>query len=156
MKTQSMPQELRRFLPSILVASFVLNWLWEMAQMPAYREMASRSWRETANLCMRATIGDVAITLLIYATGALAARTLNWGLRAAWNVYSAAALFGAMHGFWIERAAIASGGWTYMQTMPVVPMLKVGLWPLLQLTVLTPLAFWLANRCSLAPRTHGT
>ena len=105
---------------------------------------------------MRATLGDVAITLLIYAIGALAARTLRWGLRAAWNVYSAVALLGAMHAFWIERAAIASGRWTYTQTMPVIPLLKVGLWPLLQLTVLTPLTFWLANRCSLAPRTHAT
>lgn len=105
---------------------------------------------------MRATLGDVAITLLIYAIGALAARTLSWGLRAAWNVYSAVALLGAMHAFWIERAAIASGRWTYTQTMPVIPLLKVGLWPLLQLTVLTPLTFWLANRCSLAPRTHAT
>jgi hypothetical protein len=156
MKTESTPQELRRFLTSMLVVSFVLNSLWEMAQMPAYREIALRPWRATASLCTRATIGDVAITLLIYATGALAARTLSWGLRPAWNVYSAAALLGAMHGFWIERAAIASGGWAYSQTMPVVPMLKVGLWPLLQLTVLTPLAFWLANRCWLAPRTHGT
>jgi len=156
MKRQSLPQELRRFLTSMLVSSFVLNWLWEMVQMPAYREVASRPWRETASLCTRASIGDVGITLLIYAIGALATRTLSWGLRPAWNVYSAAALLGAMHGFWIERAAIASGGWTYTQTMPVVPILKVGLWPLLQLTVLTPLAFWLANRRWLAPRTNGT
>lgn len=51
MKRQSVPQELRRFLISILVASFVLNWLWEMAQMPAYREIALRPWRATASLC---------------------------------------------------------------------------------------------------------
>src|SRR6266481_3911592 len=112
MKKQSTPQELRRFLTSILVASFVLNWLWEMLQMPAYREMALRSWRETATLCTRATLGDVAITLLIYATGALAAHTLSWGLRAAWNVYLAVALLGAMYAFWIERAAMASVQWT--------------------------------------------
>jgi hypothetical protein len=156
MKIQSTRKELRRFLTGILVTSFVLNLLWEMAQMPAYREMASLTWRETATLCTRATFGDVAITVLIYATGALAARTLSWGVRPAWNVYAAGALLGALHAFWIERAGVASGQWTYTQTMPVVPMVKVGLWPLLQLTVLTPLSIWIANRCAIAARPHGT
>ena len=156
MNASSIPQRVRRFLATVPVAAFVLNWLWEMAQMTAYREMAIRPWRDTASLCTRAALGDVAITLLIYATGALAARTLIWGFPAAWNVYSTVALLGALHAFWIERAAIASGRWTYTQMMPVVPILNVGLWPLLQLTVLTPLTLWLANRCSLAPRTHGT
>jgi len=127
-----------------------------MAQMRAYWDMALRPWRETASLCTRATLGDVAITLLIYATGALAAGTLSWGLRAAWNVYAAVALLGAMHDFWIERAAIASGRWMYILTMPVVAILKVDLWPLLQLTLLNPVTVWLSNRLSLAGQNHVT
>ncbi|SRR5258706_5829604 len=154
MRVEPKPEGLVRFLVGIFAFAFVLNWFWEMAQMTAYREMASRPWGETSGLCARATLGDVAITLLIYSTGALAAGALRWGLQSRWNVYSAAALLGAMHAFWIERAGIGFGRWAYMQTMPMVPMLKIGLWPFLQLTLLTPLTFWLSGRCAVAGRTH--
>ncbi len=156
LKASSKRGALPRFLTLFLIVSFILNWCWEMAQMPGYREMASRSWRETVTLCTRAALGDLAITLLIYAIGALAARSLSWGLRATWNVYLVVALLGAMQALWIERAAIASGRWTYTQSMPLLPVLEVGLWPLLQLSLLTPLTFWMANRCLLVTRTHAT
>ena len=154
-KTRS-NEQLTRFLVSTLVVSFLLNWIWEMAQMSAFKEMTSRSWSETAALCARATIADVGVFVWIYAIGALATRNARWGLRPRWNVYATVALLGVMHAFWIERAAIASGRWTYSDKMPVVPLLNVGLWPLLQLMVLTPLALWVSNRFSVAIRNHET
>lgn len=149
-------QELSRFFISVAVVSLLLHSIWEISQMAAYKDLTGRPFLEAATRCVPAIFGDVGITIWIYALGALAAHKLSWALRPRWNVYATAGVLGATHAFWIERAAIGSGRWTYTQTMPVVPMLNVGLWPLLQLTVLTPLTIWLANRCSLAPRTHGT
>jgi hypothetical protein len=134
----------------LVVAAFGLNWLWEMVQMPVYAEMAGRSWWETAPRCTLASLGDVAMTLGIYAIGALAAGRWRWGMDCRWNVYTAAALLGAVFAMSVEWKSLAAGDWSYTERMPVVPMLGVGLWPLLQLVLLVPASLaitaWWATR----------
>jgi len=127
-----------RFLAALLVAAFVLNWPWEMAQMSLFVEMAGRSWWETAVPCARASLGDGAMTLAVWGLGALAAGRWRWGLAGSWNVYAVAALLGAVFAAAFEWQARASGRWSYGERMPVVPVLGVGLWPFLQLVVLVP------------------
>ena len=138
----------------MVFVSFALNWIWEMLQMPSYKEMAGRPLQVMAARCSFASLGDVAIIFSIYAVGALAAARLGWGLRARWNVYSTIALLGAMNAFWIERAAITSGRWTYNDTMPVIPLLNVGLWPVLQLAALAPFVVWLSSGFASYKREH--
>ena len=148
-------RELTRFFTSIAAASFVLHSVWEMAQMPAYKDLAGRPFLETAARCTPATLGDVVLTFWIYAIGVLAAKTPSWGLRPRWNVYLTLALLGAVHAIWIEQAALASGRWSYSNAMPIVPRLDVGVWPLLQLTLLTPLTIALSSRFALrTPAAH--
>jgi len=77
----------RRFFATTVLASFVLNEIWEMAQMSAYVETSGHSWMSTLGLCTRAAMGDVAIILGSYAAGALAAGEPGWGLRGHWNIY---------------------------------------------------------------------
>jgi len=133
-------------LAALLVAAFSLNWPWEMVQMPAYVEMSGQPWREVVPACTLAAVGDAGITLAIYAVGALAAGSLGWGLERRWNAYAAAALLGAAAATAIEWRALAFGRWSYADQMPVVPELGVGLWPLVQLTLLVPAALWIAAR----------
>ena len=123
--------------------------------MRGYRQMVERSVLETAGPCALAASGDAVLTFWIYAVGALAAYSLSWGVRARWNVFVAVALLGAMHAFWIEQAAVASGRWTYTNTMPIIPRLGVGLWPFLQLPVLIPLTVAVASRYALAKRVFA-
>src|SRR5713226_9123430 len=85
------------YFAALFVAAFGLNWLWEMAQMPAYAEMAGRSWRETLPRCTVATLGDVVITFAVYGVGSLAAGQVRWGVTGKWNVYATAALLGAVN-----------------------------------------------------------
>ena len=153
---KSTRQELTRFFICLALISFSLHAVWEMAQMPAYKEMVGRPVLQTAVRCTPATLGDVVITFWIYAIGALAARDLSWGVQPGWNVYLVAALLGAMHAVWIEKAAIASGRWSYTETMPTIPLLGVGLWPFLQLVLLTPLTLWLSSRYALRKSNRGT
>jgi hypothetical protein len=40
----------------------------------------------------------------------------------------------------VEWAALAAGRWSYSERMIVVPVLGVGLWPLLQMALLAPAA----------------
>ena len=134
------------FFGALALVAFVVNWFWEMAQMRAYTEMASAAWTVTLIPCTWATLGDVVFTFIIYGIGALAAGQISWGMTQRWHVLASAAIMGGMIATAIEWRAQISGRWSYTEAMPVVPMLGVGLWPLLQLTITVPAAFWLAAR----------
>jgi len=138
-------RQLGRFFATPVSVSFVLNEIWEMAQMSAYVETAGQSWTSTLGLCTRAAVGDVGIILGIYAAGSLAAGDLDWGLRARWNGYATAAVLGLAYAALVERAALAAGRWSYTERMPVVSVLGAGVWPLLQMTLLPPLTFLFAH-----------
>lgn len=128
------------FLAALIFSAFALNWLWEMLQMSAFIEMEGRSWAETALPCARAAVGDVAMTLCIYGLGALAARNWHWGLEGRWNVYLTGALLGGVFAAAYEWYSLASDRWSYNERMSIVPVLNVGLWPLLQLMLLVPVS----------------
>lgn len=126
-------------------ASFVLNEIWEMVQMSAYVDTAGYPWKSTLGRCTRAALGDVGIILGIYLTGALVAGGLRWGLRGRSSIFATTAVVGLAYAVLVENLGIAHGRWTYTERMPLVPVLGVGLWPLLQMTLLPPLVFVLAN-----------
>jgi len=90
-------------------------------------------------------VGDVGITLAVYGIGALAAGQLGWGMTGKWNVYATAAVLGGVSAAAFEWFSLATGRWSYTHRMPVVPVLGVGLWPVLQLTLLVPAALWIAR-----------
>lgn len=136
---------LGRFIATTVLVSFVLNEIWEMAQMSAYVETAGFSWTSTLGFCTRAAVGDVGIILGIYAAGALAAGDPSWGLRGRWNIYATTAVMGLAYATLVEHAALADGRWSYTERMPMVYALDAGLWPLLQMTLLPPLTFWFAR-----------
>lgn len=136
------------FLGLTILIGFGLNVLWEMGQMGAYVQTAGQPWSETLALCTRAALGDMVILLGIYAGTALAAADPLWGLRGTWNQYAIAMVLGVGTAALIEHAAIADGRWTYNSTMPLVPFLEAGLWPLLQMTILPPLTILTAARLS--------
>ncbi len=148
-------RRLGRFFATMVLASFVLNGIWEMAQMSAYVETAGRAWTSTLGLCTRAAVGDVGIILGIFAAGALAAGDLGWGLRDRWNIYATAAVLGLAYATLVEHAALAAGRWSYTERMPVVSVLGAGLWPLLQMTLLPPLTFWIAQSWAGRSATKG-
>jgi hypothetical protein len=130
---------LKRYLAALFVSAFGLNWLWEMAQMSAYVEMAGRPRGETLLTCTAAAFGDALVTLAVYAAGALVTRNSRWALKGGWKVYLSAALVGALCAVVIEWVALSTARWSYTGGMPKV--LGAGLLPLLQLALLVPAAF---------------
>lgn len=145
-----------RFTAIAVSASFLLNAMWEMAQMSAYVETARQSWSSTLGLCTRAAVGDVVMSLGIYAGGALAAGDPGWGLRGRWNIYATAAVLGLALAALVEHAALAAGRWSYSGRMPLVSVLGAGLWPLLQMTLLPSLSLLLARWCAGPSATRGS
>jgi hypothetical protein len=125
------------FFAALGVAAFALNWLWEIVQMPAY-ELPARPSISTALANVVPSLGDVAITFAVYGVCAFVAG--QWRLAGRWNEYAAAAFLGGACAVAYEWRALASEWWSYSDRMPIVPLLGVGLWPLLQLTLLVPVA----------------
>ena len=58
---KSTRQEPTRFFIGMALVSFLLHAVWEMAQMPAYKDPAGRSLLEMAARCRPTTLGDAAI-----------------------------------------------------------------------------------------------
>ncbi|MBA4183332.1 MAG: hypothetical protein H0X49_04885 [Acidobacteria bacterium] len=131
----------RSFYVYLAVISFALNWIWEIAQMSAYRT-AEKSWGEELFFCTLATVIDVLAVLAIYGA------TVFFINRRNWKFYLTAALLGAVCAVLFEKIAFAFGWWRYDEGMIVVPILGTGLLPFVQLTTLAPVSIWLAAKAS--------
>src|SRR6266851_8302286 len=98
---------------ALLIVSFGLNWIWEMAQMPAFIETAGRSWRQTALQCGVFSLGDAALILIIYEIAVVAARRIT-KIKGA-KFYLSVSSLGAVAAVFIELVANAMGSWTYSE-----------------------------------------
>ncbi len=121
------------------VISFVSNWAWEMAQMRAYATLADQPWSSTILPCTVAAVGDSGVTLAIAAVAVVLTKLLRL------PVVLLCASLSALVAVLIEKVQLARGAWSYSEDMPIVPLIGVGLLPLLQLTLLVPASIILAQ-----------
>ena len=135
-------------LPEIFVVlfAFLLNFVWEMWQVPFFREIGDGTHLQGVIACTQATLGDTAIVLFAFWGVALFSRSRFWLLApgpAQIAVFLAVGL-----GVTIVFEALAIGPlerWRYNGAMPTLPWLGTGLLPMLQWLALPPLVLWLAR-----------
>jgi hypothetical protein len=127
-----------RFTSKLAVIAFLLHVVWENAQAPLYA--GYRSFSQHFSLCLIGTLGDVAITLAVLAFMLLIKKELTRPAD-----FLALAILGLMIAVLIEQHALLVGKWSYAFVMPLLPVVKVGLAPILQMTLLLPLSFYLAR-----------
>lgn len=119
---------------------------WETAHVPLYTVWREGTAQEIAFAVVHCTAGDLAI-----AGSSLLAALLVVG-RSAWpqhgfaRVASAAIVLGVLYTAYSERVNLARGAWAYADAMPVVPLLGVGLSPLVQWLVVPGLGFAVVRR----------
>lgn len=132
---------------NVLVFSLLLNFPWELMQVPLFLGMRESTHGVAIKACTFATLGDGVITLLAYWGGSLLVQDRRWIARPRWVPILAMIGIGVAITVLLERWAIVSDwGWRYAETMPVVPMLGVGLTPMLQWVILPPLLVWFVKR----------
>ncbi|HLG54253.1 MAG TPA: hypothetical protein VI485_02915 [Vicinamibacterales bacterium] len=131
----------RRPTIAFVTIALVLHWTWETAHAVAYvntdAPLVERFWH-----CLPMAIVDTAWSGAVVLAGYAASIAL--GLRPAMWIISATA--GAVSAVIVERVAVETGRWTYNDLMPILPVVNVGLWPILQMSLLPPLAFYSATR----------
>ena len=132
---------------NILFFAFLLHFMWEMLQVPLYAELSGATHWDGIRTCLRATVGDAAIALIAFWCAALAGQSrqwFRWRNRTAYIVYVGVRLLATIV---LERLATGPAQrWVYAPAMPIVPLLGVGLSPIMQWLVLPPLVLWITRR----------
>ena len=136
---------------ALALFTFLVNFIWEMVQVPFYLGHASGSYFRMVEGCAQATLGDVGIALAAYAVVALA-RGRRWlASPRAGSIVAFIALGMAVTAI-IERVSVdVFARWSYAAFMPTIA--GVGVVPLLQWLTLPPLVLWLARRHLAGPLT---
>ena len=125
--------------------AFGLHFVWESAQCPLFFVHGSYDASRTGML--RATLGDVGLTWLIYIVPAGISGRWRWTAgRWGWPKVLALIVIATALSIAIEARALANGSWRYKELTPLVPGTRVSVLPVLQLLLLTPLVFAGADR----------
>lgn len=135
---------------NVFVFAFLLNYPWELMQVPLYKGMPEASHWDAIKVCTRATLGDGIIMLLAFWGASLLPRDRWWVARPSWAPVLTMIVIGLAITVLLERLAIVSEspnwGWRYAEAMPMVPALGIGLTPFLQWVILPILLVWFVKR----------
>lgn len=124
----------------LLIISFSLHLIWENLHVPLYT--IYENFSQSFWLCFQSTIGDVWITFLFAIFWLLVKKDFPNSK----EDYFFLALFGLFIAIMIEQRALLEHKWAYTSMMPIIPFFPSGLSPILQMTALLPLSFYLANK----------
>ena len=132
---------------NVAIFSFLLNFVWEMWQIPFFAATPSDLHWVGVVACTQATFGDAAISLVAFWCVAALARSRWWILDASPSQVAAFVAVGVVITIILE--ALATGPlerWSYAPLMPTLPVLGTGVIPLLQWMLLPPLTIWFVRR----------
>lgn len=132
---------LRRYLLVIALGNLV----WEFAHMPLYTLWETGTAAEIAFAAVHCTIGDVLIAVSALVAALCLFGSERWPEQGARPVALVSIAFGIAYTAFSEWLNVeVRGTWAYRDLMPVIPILGVGVSPMLQWVVLPGLALWLA------------
>lgn len=136
-------------LPELPLAGFgfLTHFVWEMIQVPWFVGMAEASHGSVVWLCIRATGGDVLILLSSFWLASLIVGNRRWLLKGKPKpavILVATGLVVTIGLEWLATGPLER--WVYADAMPIIPLVNVGLAPLLQWALLPPLIMWLSRR----------
>lgn len=125
----------------ILFLGFILNLTWEVGHSLLY------AWNPVISdyipHILFMSLKDAIVVLCIYWLVALALQKTDWIFDADIKDYLFAAFLGLMYAFGIEFHALQTGRWQYNELMPMLPIVNIGITPLLQMTILPSAIFYI-------------
>ena len=132
----------KRFSCLIIAFSFLLNFFWEMLQMPLYEGMKLNM--QTTMLCSLASVADAIMVLLLYYAFAVIYKDPFWVHDLTLQRILILVGVGATGAILVEIFHLSADSWKYSRIMPIIPILNVGISPVLQFMILPILSCWLA------------
>ena len=119
-----------------------MNLIWELVQMPLYKD-ALYDVQHIA-FCALASIADALMVLLLYLAVALIFRNPLWIRYLKWQQIGIVILIGGIGAVLAEMRHLSLGSWAYADSMPIIPIVSVGISPFLQFMVLPLLIYFLS------------
>ena len=132
----------KKLVLTITVIALLLNLIWELVQMPLYKG-SSYSIKQTA-FCTLASVADALMVLLLYFSVALIFRNPLLIQHLKWQI-AIVILIGGTGAVLAEMRHLSEGSWVYADLMPIIPIVNVGISPVLQFMVLPLLIYFLSN-----------
>lgn len=133
------------FVITITILAFLLNFLWELIQIPLYRNSSYDI--DHILFCALASIADTIMVLLIYLGLAAIFKDLFWVNHLRLIQIVIVVLVGGTGAVLSERRHLSLGSWGYDKSMPLIPVVNVGISPVLQFMILPLVAYFLSFYC---------
>lgn len=131
---------------SLILFAFLLNFVWEFWQVPFFAGIQDAPHWQAIKVCTRATFGDVAIIMAAYWAAAAFAKNRLWLMRPSKFNLAIFLSLGVVITIFIEHYSITTGRWEYADIMPIIPIIGVGVSPLLQWIIVPLLTLNLSRR----------
>ena len=138
-----------RLIFRLYTISWLLNTLWEVLQSPLFRVHGNSNH---LLFCLLAAIADAIMTVLLYFSFAQFYKNLFWFKKPGYYRLFLLALTGGLGALLSEFIHISLKQWSYQQSMPLIPLLNVGLVPVLQFMLLPGLTYYFALKNSQDPQ----
>jgi hypothetical protein len=140
-----------RFVPArtlgrLLAVTLPLYFAWEMWQAPFFTGMPAH-WVAATAICALATLGDGVLVALVATAGAVLYRDGRWFVPPSGSPYAVVVAIGLVLQIAVEWVMVHGlDRWGYAPSQPVLPVVRVGILPVLQPVVLLPTVFWLTAK----------
>ena len=148
-------KDLLKIAAIIFLTGFGLNLVWEVMQTLWFFDFPGGNPKLFILIHLQATSADAGLTLLIYALVMALTRKLKWLYHLTLFRIIITMFTGFIIAVIIEINALETGRWSYGHLMPIIPYLKVGLMPVVQMTILPLAAFIISRRLLAGPKGHS-
>ena len=131
---------------TIAALAFLFNLIWELIQIPLYKN-GSYSLEHIA-FCALASIADAILVMLLFFGSAVIFKNLFWIQDKKWQQIIIVILIGGIGTVLGEMRHLSIGSWAYADVMPIIPIVNVGLSPILQFMILPIVVYIISFRIS--------
>ncbi len=137
---------LKNPIPNFIFFSYVLNATWEWTQSPFFID-ATADLNTIIWYRIHCTLGDTLILMIGFAFISAYRRGLRWAYLPKAKDYLVLVLFGVLYTFLSEYLNVyMRHTWAYSRYMPLLPLIPVGIIPLLQWIILPPVIVFITMR----------
>lgn len=134
----------RQYIIIVATVGFLLNLIWELAHGPLYKGFKYDF--SHISLCTLASITDMLTLLLLFFVFSLVLKNVYWIEQLSFSNSLLLMLVGGLSAALVEIWHINRGDWLYAESMPLIPIVKAGVSPVLQFTILPIIIFILSKK----------
>ena len=137
-------QTFKKFIFIMIVFAFLVNFAWELVQLPLYKNSSYNV--DHIAFCALASLADVLMVLILYFGFALIFKDIFWIQDLQLKRVLLLVISGGAGAVLFEIRHLSLGSWVYDNSMPLIPVVKVGLVPVLQFMILPLLIYFLSYK----------